>query len=74
MALISSLLKVSRDMSLSVVLSFGLGLGPLLLLDKGDAGDGRKGGGKASPKCLVIKGQQAPKLRHVDLLEDIHVW
>jgi hypothetical protein len=31
-------------------------------------------GGKASPECLVIKRQEAPKLRHVDLLEDIQVW
>lgn len=35
---------------------------------------GGKERGTASPECLVIKRQQASKLRHVDLLEDIQVW
>lgn len=74
MALNSSLLKVSRDVSLADALSCGLGLSPLLTLDRGDGGGRRKRGGKASPERLVIKRQQAPKLRHVDLLEDIQVW
>lgn len=73
MAPISSLLKVSRNVSLVGVLSYGLGLGPLLPLGRGDGGGGKERG-TASPECLVIKRQQASKLRHVDLLEDIQVW
>jgi hypothetical protein len=42
-ALISSLLKVSREVSLADALSCRLVLGPLLPLDRADGGGGQRG-------------------------------
>lgn len=51
MAPISSLLKVSRNVSLVGVLSYGLGLGPLLPLGRGDGGGG-EGERNSFPRML----------------------